>query len=99
MSLTTGKIERAFQFAERQVRTLTDREPGVYPLYTEGGKWRHSGPLWTAWGDGFLPGMMWIFFDETGDQAWRRLAESYSRRLEHRKDDRDVHDLGFIFYH
>ena len=23
----------------------------------------------------------------------------YSKALESRKDDRDVHDLGFIFYH
>jgi unsaturated chondroitin disaccharide hydrolase len=43
--------------------------------------------------------MMWIFFDETGEPDWRRLAESYSRGLEHRKDDREVHDLGFLFYH
>ncbi len=42
---------------------------------------------------------MWIFYEETGDQDWRALAESYSKSLEHRKDDRDVHDLGFIFYH
>jgi unsaturated chondroitin disaccharide hydrolase len=43
--------------------------------------------------------MMWIFYEETGDAEWRELAESYSLRLEPRKDDRDVHDLGFIFYH
>jgi unsaturated chondroitin disaccharide hydrolase len=94
-----ARAEHAFEFAQRQVRALAQREPGLYPLYTQGGKWRHPGTLWTAWGDGFLPGMMWIFFDETGDPEWRRLAESYSRGLEHRKDDRDVHDLGFLFFH
>lgn len=93
------RTEHAFEFAQGRVRSLVEREPGVYPLYTERGRWRHSGPLWTAWGDGFLPGMMWIFFEETGDAHWRRVAESYSRGLEHRKDDREVHDLGFIFYH
>jgi len=92
-------IDHAFEFAQSQVRALAERDPGFYPLYTEGGKWSHAKPLWTAWGDGFLPGMMWIFFEETGDPAWRDLAESYSEGLEHRKDDRDVHDLGFIFYH
>jgi unsaturated chondroitin disaccharide hydrolase len=96
---TLPGIDAAFEFAQRQVRRLVDREPGLYPLYTEQGRWRHSGQPWTAWGDGFLPGMMWIFFGETGDLAWRRLAESYSRGLEHRKDDRQVHDLGFLFYH
>jgi unsaturated chondroitin disaccharide hydrolase len=93
------RAEKAFEFAQRQARALAEREPGLYPLYTQGGKWRHPGTLWTAWGDGFLPGMMWIFFDETGAPEWRRLAESYSGGLEHRKNDRDVHDLGFLFFH
>jgi unsaturated chondroitin disaccharide hydrolase len=97
--LMLSRAEHAFEFAQRQVRLLAEREPGLYPLYTQGGKWRHPGTLWTAWGDGFLPGMMWIFFEETGAPEWRRLAESYSRGLEHRKDDRDVHDLGFLFFH
>jgi unsaturated chondroitin disaccharide hydrolase len=43
--------------------------------------------------------MMWIFHEETGESTWRQLAEKYSKTLEHRKDDREVHDLGFIFYH
>src|SRR5262249_48388855 len=93
------RTKHAFEFAQHQVRSLVERESGLYPLYTRDGKWRHSGQLWTAWGDGFLPGMMWVFYDETGEPAWRRLAESYSRGVEHRKDDREVHDLGFIFYH
>jgi unsaturated chondroitin disaccharide hydrolase len=31
------------------------------------------------------------------DTFWRKNAEHYSRLLEHRQHDRDVHDLGFIF--
>src|SRR5262245_6480458 len=92
-------IDHAFEFAQSQVRALVERDPGFYPLYTEKGKWRHSKPAWTRWCDGFLPGMMWIFYEETGDDDWRALAESYSKSLEPRKDDREVHDLGFIFYH
>ncbi|HZS07596.1 MAG TPA: glycoside hydrolase family 88 protein [Blastocatellia bacterium] len=92
-------VEHAFNFAQHQVRALIERDPGFYPLYTDGGKWRHSKPAWTHWCDGFLPGMMWIFYEETGDPAWRKSAEEYSLALEHRKDDREVHDLGFIFWH
>ena len=95
----SAQIEKAFSFAQEQVRKLTERDPDFYPLYTEQGKWRHSKPAWTRWCDGFLPGMMWIFHEETGDANWRSLAEHYSKPLEHRKDDREVHDLGFIFYH
>jgi len=94
-----GQVEHAFSFAQEQVSALVKRDPDFYPLYTDHGKWRHTKPAWTRWCDGFLPGMMWIFHQETGDPNWRTLAEKYSRPLEPRKDDREVHDLGFIFYH
>jgi unsaturated chondroitin disaccharide hydrolase len=97
--MSSSLVEHAFEFAQHQVRSLVQRDPDFYPLYTEKGKWRHSKPAWTRWCDGFLPGMMWIFHEETGEQEWRELAERYSKPLEHRKDDRKVHDLGFIFYH
>jgi len=96
---SSSRIEQAFAFAQQQVRALVERDPGFYPLYTDQGKWRHSKPAWTHWCDGFLPGMMWIFYEETKDPKWRELAESYSQRLRSRKDDREVHDLGFIFFH
>jgi len=94
-----SQVEHAFSFAQEQVSALVKRDPYFYPLYTDHGKWRHTKPAWTRWCDGFLPGMMWIFHQETGDPNWRTLAEKYSRPLEPRKDDREVHDLGFIFYH
>jgi unsaturated chondroitin disaccharide hydrolase len=94
-----SRVDHAFQIAQRQVRALIQRDPGFYPLYTDGGRWRHDKPAWTRWCDGFLPGMMWIFHEETGETEWRQSAESYSRPLEERKDDREVHDLGFIFFH
>ena len=92
-------VEHAFAFAQQQVRALTQRDPNFYPLYTDQGRWRHNKPAWTHWCDGFLPGMMWIFHEESGDPEWLELAQTYSRALEPRKDDREVHDLGFIFYH
>jgi unsaturated chondroitin disaccharide hydrolase len=94
-----SRVEHAFAFAQHQVRALTQRDPNFYPLYTDRGRWRHEKPAWTHWCDGFLPGMMWIFHEETRDPEWRELAENYSRALEPRKDDREVHDLGFLFYH
>ncbi len=89
-------------YAERQVTRLTDSHPGFYPMYTKNGRWKHDGPAWTHWCDGFLPGMMWIFHRravETGkdNKAWLEKAIDYTRPLEQRQFDRDVHDLGFIF--
>ena len=97
LALLRPRLESAFQFAQRQVRRLAEQHPDFYPLYTREGRWRHTGEAWTHWCDGFLPGMMWIFYERTRDEQWRELAIRYSRPLEPRKRDRAVHDLGFVF--
>jgi len=95
-------FEAAFRFAARQLRALIERDPGFYPVYTSGGRWRHSGEAWTHWCDGFLPGMLWIVYGRQDpcsaeSRWWREQAIRYSRPLEPRKLDRAVHDLGFLF--
>jgi unsaturated chondroitin disaccharide hydrolase len=96
-------FESTLTLAENKVRALVDRHPGFYPMYTKNGKWKHEGPAWTHWCDGFLPGMMWIFHRRSlanggkGDKTWFEKAVEYSKPLESRQHDRDVHDLGFIF--
>jgi unsaturated chondroitin disaccharide hydrolase len=87
----------ALEFAERQVAATIERYPDYFPIYTDHGKWRHAGELWTDWTGGFFAGMMWKFYQRTKAPAWRQRAEHYSRLLEHRQLDRNVHDLGFIF--
>ncbi len=93
------RLRKTLEFAAAQVRRIVETYPGFYPMYTAGGKWKHSGQAWTNWCEGFLPGMMWLIHERTADPWFRRTAEEYSRRIEHRKDDRDVHDLGFLFFH
>jgi unsaturated chondroitin disaccharide hydrolase len=89
-------FREALDFAARQVRALIRRDPDFYPMYTHQGRWKHALPAWTRWCDGFLPGIMWILCAR-GDRSWREPAERYTRRLEPRQFDRDVHDLGFLF--
>lgn len=88
----------ALRFAEQQVRGLITNHPDYFPLYSEGGKWKHGKQSWTNWCEGFLGGQMWIFARRTGDPYWRERAEHYSLQLEERKHDRNVHDLGFVFW-
>jgi unsaturated chondroitin disaccharide hydrolase len=95
-------FETAMQFAQKQVRGVIDKYPDFYPMYTEGGKWQHEGAAWTHWCDGFFPGMMWLFYrhlgpDDSQSQFWLDQAVKYSKPLEPRKVDSEVHDLGFIF--
>jgi unsaturated chondroitin disaccharide hydrolase len=93
----TYKANRAFEFAEIQLRKLITNHPGYFPLFTKTGKWKHESESWTNWCEGFLGGMLWILARRTGDSWWRTKAEEYSRLIEHRKFDRAVHDLGFLF--
>lgn len=96
-------FQNAIGFAQNQVKRLIEQYPDFYPMYTGGGKWNHEGPAWTHWCDGFLPGMMWLFYkhlgpDKPDSRFWFEQAIRYSRPLESRKNDSDVHDLGFIFF-
>ena len=91
------KFERTLDFAENQLRNLITAHPDFFPMYTQGGKWMHSGEAWTNWCEGFLGGQLWLIYARNRDDWWRERAEHYSRLLEHRKTDRDVHDLGFLF--
>lgn len=106
------RIEGAFSAAEKQVHRLTEEHPDYFPVYTVNGKWKHTGEAWTNWCEGFLGGMMWIFSarslssgtrrdgadSDRSPHPWREKAEHYSRLIEHRKTDRNVHDLGFLFW-
>ena len=71
-------------------------------MFTSDGLWRQEGPALAHWCDGFLPGMMWLFYKRlgpSGEEArfWWEHAIEYSRPLETRKADADIHDVGFIF--
>jgi unsaturated chondroitin disaccharide hydrolase len=92
------KLNNALNFAQEQVKNLIEASPDYFPMYTEGGKWVHSGEAWTNWCEGFLGGMMWIFHSRTSDRWWCEKAEHYSRLIEERKTDRAIHDLGFLFW-
>lgn len=99
---TSDLFQHAYGFAQKQVRRLIEQHPQLYPIYTENGVWRHEGPAWTHWCDGFLPGILWIFAEHaepgSADAAyWKEQAEAYTVPLESRKRDRDGHDLGFLF--
>ena len=93
------KLEQAFRFGVSQVEKMLPKWPSrkPAPIYTENGIWTRPDFIWTDWCPGFYAGMMWLAFEYTGQAEWRRVAEEYTRALEERKFDRDVHDLGFIF--
>jgi unsaturated chondroitin disaccharide hydrolase len=90
--------ETAWQVAAKKVRGLVEQHPDKFPLYTEKGQWAIDAEAWTNWCEGFLGGQLWLLARHTGDPWFREKAEHYSRLIEERKNDRDVHDLGFLFW-
>src|SRR5262249_10473783 len=92
------QLQKALDFAADQARRVIARYPGYAPMYTVQGRWNREGERWTHWCEGFYPGIFWLLHRYTGDPEWRRWAEQYSRALEPRKRDRNVHDLGFLFF-
>ncbi len=92
------KCNIAMTFAAKQLRHLIETHPDHFPMYTINGKWKHSGEAWTNWCEGFLGGQLWLLYQHTNNTYWREKAEHYSRLVEHRKSDRTVHDLGFLFW-
>ncbi|MBI3653107.1 MAG: glycoside hydrolase family 88 protein [Acidobacteria bacterium] len=92
-------LEQAFDFGLRQLAGMMKQWPcdKAAPIYTDNGVWTRPAYMWTDWCPGFYAGMMWLACERTGEPFWRQAAEQYTRALEGRKFDREVHDLGFIF--
>jgi unsaturated chondroitin disaccharide hydrolase len=92
-----AQAQLALGFAAVQVKRLVTTRPDAFPIFTVGGRWHVEDEAWTNWTEGFLGGLLWIIARRTGDAWWREQAEHYSLLIEPRKDDRTVHDLGFLF--
>lgn len=90
-------LDNAFEFVQRQCRAIVANHPDLHPMYTVGGSWKHEGESWTHWCEGFYPGIFWLVHSRSRDPWFREVAEQYTRRLEPRRFDRNVHDLGFLF--
>jgi unsaturated chondroitin disaccharide hydrolase len=95
---TPAQISTFFDFSAHQLKHLVETHPDRFPMYTTGGRWNFSGETWTNWCEGFLGGQLWLLYQQIGDSYWNAMAEHYSRHIAPRRTDRNVHDLGFLFW-
>jgi len=93
---TKAAANTALQVAASKVDRLATDYPDYFPLYTDQGRWKHGKEAWTNWCEGFLGGQMWLFYEVGLGDDWRARAEHYSRLVEERQYDDQVHDLGFV---
>ena len=89
--------QHAIEIASQKLLYLIATYPDLTPSFTQDGKWRVQEMGWTNWCEGFLGGSLWLVYLLTRDERFLQYAEHYSRLVELRKSDRNVHDLGFLF--
>ena len=46
------------------------------------------------WVSGFYPGVLWLLYEDTGNERLRAYAEMYTDRVEPAKLMTNTHDLG-----
>ena len=93
---TRSAATAALEVAAGKVSGLVGDYPDYFPLYTDHGRWKHSKESWTNWCEGFLGGQMWVFYELGLGEDWKTRAEHYSKLVEERQYDDQVHDLGFV---
>jgi unsaturated chondroitin disaccharide hydrolase len=93
---TKAAARRALEVAASKVSRLVTDYPDYFPLYTDQGRWKHGKEAWTNWCEGFLGGQMWLFYELGLGEGWKPRAEHYSKLVEERQYDDQVHDLGFV---
>lgn len=85
-----GAIGQAVDRVRRIDRVVTD-----FPHVTEGKKWvTTKDGVWTG---GFWAGLLWLAAEIDQDKHTRDRALHFTDRLLPRADDRNNHDLGFMF--
>ncbi len=50
------------------------------------------------WVSGFYPGVLWLLYENTGDEKLKKYAEKFTARVEPAKKLTNTHDLGFMLY-
>ena len=80
---------------------LIEKHPDFYPMYTKNGKWKHEGRVLDALVRR-ISARHDVDFPAAAPsriagrrQYWLEQAIRYTKPLEPRKHDREVHDLGF----
>jgi len=100
-----GAIAASLQIIDNNLVAFATRYPDdatVHNHYPPHRSWGDAFPVggnfgWTA---GFWPGMIWLAYELTGDESYRRAGErhvaSFAGRMA-RVCDIDHHDLGFLY--
>ena len=97
--LVDDMIERSLDMAARQALILAhtlEGMDGALPRNIEAGQFQTTD--YEGWVSGFFPGLLWMLYEDSGNEELRRYAEMMTARVEPAKTLRNTHDLGFMLY-
>lgn len=92
-------IEHGLQRAASQSLLMAgslQNQQGLLPRTYENGKVQTI--RYDHWVSGFFPGVLWMLYENSGDEKFRHFAELYTDRVEPAKKLTNTHDLGFMLY-
>lgn len=95
MAFLDGQLRYAIACADSAL--ISGKAKGVSPRSVEkDGTLRMVSPK--DWCSGFFPGILWMMYEQTGDDYWRKEANLYTLPLESNRFHRGTHDLGFMMH-
>jgi len=50
------------------------------------------------WTSGFFPGELWLLYEYTGKNEWKKQAQVFTANIEREKTNAGTHDMGFKVY-
>lgn len=96
LEVLSQRAIRLFDERLRQAVAVTpfDRFPDKTPLNGAYGLWNNEPASW--WTCGFWPGLLWLMYEQTGEDYWKTQADLWTRAIEGQKTRTSTHDLGFM---
>jgi PKD repeat protein len=90
-------VQHDFEFAAHQLdATIRAISSTSYPSNTSStGSWKTTSA--SSWTSGFFPGALWLMFEQSGLESWKKAAQTWQAGIEAQKNDTSTHDLGFEF--
>ena len=99
-ALTDEKIAYALSEALKKIDANLDVFDTVFPSHASVNNVYTKDENVNGWNEGFWTGILWLAYDLTGDEKYRRVAEmqipTYTKRIKEHLGV-DHHDMGFLY--
>lgn len=98
MSQTSTWVEAFHEKMKKKLEQTSDMIQGKYPYTTTNGKYENLDFIW-EWYAGFWCGMLWLMYQDTGDEKYLRYARQAEEGLDEGFEDIRIygHDVGFVW--